>query len=290
MPQFHINKYFGRESLQFWDFNLIQIGRLYFSRGEAIKPHKQSDWYELTIITDGEGTVLTNGIETKVGRGAIYLSLPFDTHEIRSSESNPLKYDFITFYTKNEAIAPALVEIAKALPPDSRVFFDERVSSLVCDALNEFVSEREFSRELLYSIFNQIMIYIIRAFAGNSDKTRVRNASGADTICYKIMNYIDTHVYTMSGLDEITDELKYNYTYLSALFKKNTGNTILSYYRIKRLEAAKQLILEGAMNISEIADTLNYSSLYAFSRAFKETYGISPKQFSSRAKNCEKEE
>ena len=279
MPHFHLNKYFAENPLIFNDFRLIQIGRLYFAPSDSVKLHIHREWYELTIITDGEGFVITNGIATPVKRGSIYLSLPCDMHEIRSSGEKPMKYDFFSFYSENPKYKSELERISNCITPEDRVFFDERISSLVCDAIMEFVDDAKFSDDILYSIFNQIMIYVIRDFENKTARSRITAASQSDAMCYRMMNYIDTHIYTLCNLESIADAMKYNYSYLSALFKKTTGNTLLSYYKTKRLEVAKFLILEGKMKISDIAETLNYSSLYSFSRAFKEEYGISPKQF-----------
>ena len=279
MPQFHLDKCFVKDPLKFNDFYLVQIGRLYFAPLDFMHLHAHKNFYELTIITDGEGSVITNGTETKVKRGDIYFSLPCDMHEIRSSKNAPMKYDFFSFYTDNEKYLTELEGIARYLSVNDRVFSDERIAALVCDAIMEFIDDSEFSEDILYSIFKQIMIYIIRNFGSNAAKSRIRVASQADAICYQVMNYIDTHIYSMRSLDELSDIMKYNYSYLSALFKKTTGNTLLSYYHKKRLEVSRLLILEKSMKISDIAETLNYSSLYAFSRAFKEMYGISPKQY-----------
>lgn len=41
--------------------------------------------------------------------------------------------------------------------------------------------------------------------------------------------------------------------------------------------AARLLLNEGKLNITKIAELLNYSSIYSFSKAFKEKYGVSPK-------------
>ena len=109
---------------------------------------------------------------------------------------------------------------------------------------------------------------------------KASTASQSEAICYKIMNYIDTHIYTLKTLDEIAIELNYNYSYISSLFKKTTGNTIFSYYNNKRLEISRQLIAESNQKITEIAEALNYSSLYSFSHAFKEKYGTSQKKYS----------
>ena len=128
------------------------------------------------------------------------------------------------------------------------------------------------------------MIYLIRDLERES-APRVRGASHADAICYKIMNYIDTHICTISSLEELSDAIGYNYSYLSDLFKETTGNTVSSYYRGRRLELAMEMLREGRMSITEIAERLGYSSLYAFSRAFKEKFGVSPKQYERTEKD-----
>ena len=283
MPKYHLNKSFIDDPLRFSDIYLLQVGRLYFAPGDTMHMHAHREFYELTIITDGEGFVITNGQESPVKRGDIYISLPRDIHGIRSSVDAPMKYDFYSFYTENEEYKEKLQDIAEHLSPRDRVFSDERISALVCDAITEFVEERYSRDELLYSILKQIMIYLIRDLERESSP-RLRRASQADAICYKIMNYIDTHICTLGSLEELSDAIGYNYSYLSDLFKENTGNTVSSYYRRRRLELAKEMLREGTMSITEIAEWLGYSSLYAFSRAFKEALGVSPKQYAKAEK------
>jgi AraC-like DNA-binding protein len=277
MPKYHLNKSFINNPLQFSDIYLVQVGRLYFAPGDSMHLHPNGDFYELTIITDGEGTVTTNGHTHSVKRGDIYLSLPRDIHGIRSSVEAPMKYDFYSFYTDNEEYKNRLSEIAKQLSPEERVFSDERISALVCDAIAEFIDEQSNRDELLYSIFKQIMIYLIRNFKKEVSQ-RTRGASGADAICYKIMNYIDTHIYSLTSLDELSEQFNYNYSYLSALFSRVTGKTLREYYLERRLEIARTMVLEKNKKIWEIADMLNYSSAFAFSKAFTAKYGVSPKQ------------
>lgn len=277
MPKYHLNNYFNPEPLRFSDISLLQIGRLYFEPGDSVHVHTHRDFYELTIITGGEGSVITNGIEAKVGRGDIYLSLPCDVHSIASSVDSPMKYDFFSFFTDNPEYKTALENIALSLPPSRRVFRDERIGALVCDALAEFPIDSALSEKLLYSIFNQIIIYVIRNAKSKAQK-RQRSASPAETVCYQAMNYIDTHIFTMTSLLELSEVMNYNYSYLSAIFKKTTGSTLSSYYQNKRLEVARQILLEGKETVTRVAELLNYSSIYSFSRAFKAAYGITPKK------------
>ena len=279
MPKYHLSKSFFQEPMRFSDIDLVQIGRLYFEPGDTMPFHIHKDfYYELTIVTEGEGEIFANGVSTSVKRGDIFLSLPCDMHRIVSSSSSPMKYDFMAFFTNNEKHRTELENISGYLSPQHRVFQDERIHALVCDAIMEFIGGSKFSNELLHAIFTQIIIYIIRDVAEGT-KARTSHATQAEAICYQLMNYIDTHIFSISSLEDVAETMNYNYSYLSALFRKTTGSTLLSYYHQKRLDVARQLIAEGTMKMTEIAETLNYSSLYSFSRAFKENFGISPKQY-----------
>ena len=93
------------------------------------------------------------------------------------------------------------------------------------------------------------------------------------------MHYIDTHMYRLQSLNDLSEEFGYNYSYLSDLFRKNTGDTLSNYYRTRHLNAARLLWDEKKLRIHQIAEILGYSSLYAFSKAFKHRYGISPEHY-----------
>lgn len=280
MPKFHLDEnYLANEALTIKDFKLKQIGRLYSVAGDSVGYHRHKNLFEITIITGGVGTVVTNGISTPVKRGDIYLSFPFDLHNIISSKEDPLQFDFFAFETQDSVYEKEFDKIFNRYSPAERLFSDERIATLIGHALVEFHSEQPYSEDVLYYIFNQTLIYVIRDFQMIKPHRPSLNTSQPETFCYQIMHHIDTHIYSIKNLDEIGAVLNYNYSYLSALFKKTTGYTISSYYQQKKLETACTLLEEGSLNVTQIAETLNYSSPYAFSRAFKAMYHCSPKQY-----------
>ena len=97
-------------------------------------------------------------------------------------------------------------------------------------------------------------------------------------LCFYLMHYIDTHILTMQNLTELSDVFHYNYSYLSKLFKTVTGRTLTDYYTASRLKKAEILLKAENRKIGEIAELLGYSSIYAFSKAFKSRYGVSPEK------------
>ena len=98
-------------------------------------------------------------------------------------------------------------------------------------------------------------------------------------LCQSLIDYIDTHIYTINKLSMLSDVFGYNYCHLSSVFKEKVGITLTSYYRFRRLSEAKKLLDEGK-RVGEVAEMLNYSSLYSFSKAFKSYWGVSPKPYS----------
>ena len=58
----------------------------------------------------------------------------------------------------------------------------------------------------------------------------------------------------------LADKLHYDYTYLSNLFSEVEGTTIEKYYITQRIEKVKELLVYDELSLSEIADSLGYSS------------------------------
>ncbi len=261
---------------EYGDLKLLQIGRRYCKENEIIYAHTHQNFYELTIVTGGEGTVSTNGESFPLKSGDIHLSTPCDIHEIRASSTSKLEYDYFSFEYKDGEFNSELKKIsAKLFGTASRVFVDPKISNLIGNAISEFSSEKPYAPEILKNIFNQIAIYLIRDFSNVKDGTAKFTEN--EIFCYQVMNYVDTHIYSITNLENIAPKFNYNYSYLSSLFKKTTGKTLFDYFQSRKLETAKVLILENKYKISEIAEMLNYSSPFAFSKAFKLKFGVSPK-------------
>lgn len=77
----------------------------------------------------------------------------------------------------------------------------------------------------------------------------------------------------------ITDKVHHEYTYLSSLFSAVEGRTIENYFIEQRIEKAKELLVYGQLNLSEIAFELEYSSAAHFSSQFKKITGLTPTYF-----------
>ena len=269
--------------LEFGEMQIAQLGRRFCVPGSVIGTHIHLNLFELTIVTEGKAVVTTNGVAVPVEAGDIYLSLPADAHNIESDVEKPPKYDFFAFTCRNEQLQAELEHIAENFhAATARVFKDERIRLLISNAIAEAGQQRLYSEQVLHSIFQQVLIYIIRGFQTIAPPKHSAAATQADILCHRLMNYIDTHIYTLKKLEDLAEITDYSYGYLSFVFKKTTGETLCSYYIRKRMEAARLMLTEGNLKITEISERLGYSTLYAFSKAFKGHFGISPKNFKNK--------
>ena len=284
MAKFHLDEnYLEREPLMIKDFPLMQLGRQYCEPAQADGLHKHGNLFELTVVTEGEGVVYTNGVANKVARGDIYLSFPYELHQIISSSNAPLHFDFFAFRPDQAHFQEEFFELSKLYAPNNRIVRDERIVSLIGEAIAEFIGKQTGFEEMLYCQFRQILLYILRAFKSLKSSLSSVGTVQPKAFCYQIMNYIDTHIYAMKNLQEMAVAFNYNYSYLSSLFKETTGGSLADYHRKKKLETALSLLKEE-MSVSQIAELLHYSSPYAFSRAFKAEYGVAPKRFALQEK------
>ncbi|MBP3435507.1 MAG: helix-turn-helix transcriptional regulator [Clostridia bacterium] len=60
-------------------------------------------------------------------------------------------------------------------------------------------------------------------------------------------------------------------------FKNRYGISLIAYRNDKRMRSAK--ILLASQSVSDVSNELGFSSIYVFSRAFKNHFGISPSNY-----------
>lgn len=277
---YHLNKAFFKNPLQYDGLRVVQIGRMFCKSTTVVDTHMHFDRYEITVVSDGEGLIYTNGIPTRVKKGDIYLSMPCDAHKIETDPLKLLKFDFFAFVIDGGCFAEEFEQLSQHYgSPHTRVFRDERIRPLMGSAITELTDGDLYQNELLNCLFRQILIYTFRGFRSQKTERHSSGVSDAEILCYRLMNYIDTHIFTMKTLQELANATDYSYGYLSALFKSTTSTTLSAYFQEKKLDTARTLLTDETHSITQIAEMLNYSSVYAFSKAFRQYHGISPKAY-----------
>lgn len=77
----------------------------------------------------------------------------------------------------------------------------------------------------------------------------------------------------------LSEELHYEYSYLSTLFSATEGHTIEKYLIAQKIEYAKELLAYDELTLNQIAYQMGYSSVAHLSNQFKKITGFTPSYF-----------
>ncbi|MBQ8837291.1 MAG: helix-turn-helix transcriptional regulator [Clostridia bacterium] len=133
----------------------------------------------------------------------------------------------------------------------------------------------ESKQQLLLAIqFSEIMFYISQSFC-----ERFRSENTLPPQVNKILVYIKENYTGLITLDDICKNMDMSKQYCMRVFKKHMHTTINDYILDMRMRHAAYLLSATAMNVSQTADYLGFSSTSYFSRVFKKYYGIAPSEY-----------
>lgn len=81
------------------------------------------------------------------------------------------------------------------------------------------------------------------------------------------------------SIDILADKVYMAPSYLSHIFKKETGQNISKFIKSLRMEKAKQLLEDTHEKIVNISEDVGFPNVSYFCRSFREYYGVSPQKF-----------
>lgn len=86
----------------------------------------------------------------------------------------------------------------------------------------------------------------------------------------------------------LSEQLHYDYNYLSSIFSEIENITIEKYLINQKIERVKELLVYDELSLNEIADQVGYSSASHLSNQFKKVTGLTPGHFKKVKENKRK--
>lgn len=102
----------------------------------------------------------------------------------------------------------------------------------------------------------------------------------------KAITYIDSDLSATLNLRNISKALNISSSYLSATFKKETGQTLTEFINQQRILYAKQLLAQTQLQIQTIAQHCGILDVHYFSKVFKRIVGQTPRQYRDNHKKA----
>ncbi len=114
--------------------------------------------------------------------------------------------------------------------------------------------------------FKSCQVPACRFLAYESEREKIQEAR----------NIIEQHLDQPQSIKELSRKVAMNECYLKKGFKALVGKTIHDYQQDLRIAKAKDLLQLQGQSVTDVANTLGYSSISHFSTAFKRITGMKP--------------
>ncbi|RAV19138.1 response regulator [Paenibacillus contaminans] len=143
--------------------------------------------------------------------------------------------------------------------------------------------EESFSPEALTERLERLELieqWLLDVYRNAVERTSSQKQSSPAKLVEKAKQYIDGH-FADSELDlnEIAGSVFVNPSYLSRIFKNETGYSVVEYITACRMAKAKEMIDSGCRNMLFVAESIGFKDANYFSKCFKKYYRIAPSKF-----------
>lgn len=254
--------------------------------GELVRPSQSC----FLLIQKGTIELEVNSVQTTYQRSELILFSPMKMYKLIHC-SEHLKAYFILY--KKEALKERInVSFNKFSVIQLMNMEQSKVSySLSKEAFNHFWNIAKqldfYLKNPEYSKFNEqvvihnftVIVYMVVDAIMKTTPLNVAQNTRKEAIVINFLDLLSSHFTRERELKFYADKLFISIKYLSVCVKEVTGIAPRVLIANTLLDEAKLKLINTELNISIIADQLNFSDQYAFGKFFKKHTGLSPRNF-----------
>ena len=137
------------------------------------------------------------------------------------------------------------------------------------------------TRELIVSNIELLLNYCLRFY----DRQFITREEINHAVVRKFTDLLDRYIAEKAALEGLpsvayfADKCCYSAKYFGELVKTETGRTAKDYINARLIRAAKQLLSDDTLNITQVSQQLGFEYPQHFVRFFKTQTGMTPSEF-----------
>jgi len=245
--------------------------------------HRHS-FFEICYVHQGTGSYRDDDDVYPLGPGALFCSRPGIWHQIRSEQG--LVLFFIAFEINESRTSEASREPFEIMGARGKVMAaqdDAMLSAQIWRSIFSLAeSEPAVSRVLMNHLVLALLLSFLRGFLPDESN---RGIGALEEDSEEHRHFTRAKLYIRDNLSsplqtaQVAQELGISSRHLSRIFQARLGQTFVHYIQERRIQQAKDWLLQTDIPIKDIAERCGFDSVHYFTRVFTRLLGVSPARF-----------
>lgn len=263
----------------------------FFLPGKSSRPQK-SNWNKILVFFAGSCRITVPGWDAyNVGSGDI-LIIPGPCRHTYESPPNVNKGQDIHclalfFHCHGDAEAEAdldSIDVAglvrelflqpKLLPGCFQMEIEKTINSI----RSELDSRKSAFGIRIYALLLTFLVLLKRSGEAVNDLP-IEDTQSREYLLNAVKEFIHKSIYSQIKLSDIAQQVNLSEEHLSRVFREETGQTVMTYLRNRRLEMAKQELIRTNNPVKYIARQFTFGNASHFCKLFRQATGCTPQQF-----------
>ncbi len=131
---------------------------------------------------------------------------------------------------------------------------------------------------LANAAFYEVIAHLLRASIQDQTLVTTRETSGSDLVS-RTHRYMRAELQHSITLEHIAGAVGLSVSGFAHAYKRQTGISPMVALRQMRIEVAKSHLMRDRLSLAQIARETGFADAFHLSRTFKQTVGVSPRQF-----------
>lgn len=267
------------------DVSTVVTAHIYDTRGKLIKG-EQHDFPEIFYVMQGTATIFIDSKKYFLGEGQMILYPPNAFHGERiPTRRGTCVAGIISFVSDSAALEELYHKVITLSYAQMEAYLKLLEESIpLFETVREPVylgmrPKESADPRRLQNMKNLLELFLLDVLQNPDPKSnreaflqlRFEEAEG----------YFRSNLHRRISSEQAARELNMSVFFLRSLIKKQKNCGITDYFLQLKVNKAKELLVNTAMNVSEISLALGFSSVHYFSRLFKKKTGLSPLQYAA---------
>ena len=240
------------------------------SWGPAVRDH-----YIVHYVLGGKGIYETNGSVYRLSNGDGFLISPYTVVYYKADSEEPWSYCWVGFHGLKAETFLKQANLS-VINPIFRYGRDDFLKNSVVKMIEAINNSKGRDAKLLGLLYNFLACLIEAAGAG---ATEYEAENRKELYVKKAVEYISMNYSRNISIREISRYIGLDRSYLSSVFKECLGVSPRDFLINYRLEKACELMAGSSLSIGEIARSVGYEDPLVFSKAFRQSKGLCPREY-----------